>query len=84
MPRIGKCLETESETPGPGGGKNGKLLFNRDRNRLKVKGKKMICYAVTNQKVTEVAMLISYKIDFRVKNIYQGPRRSFRNHKWVS
>ena len=43
----------------------------------------MICYAVTNQKVTEVAMLISYKIDFRVKNIYQGPRRSFHNHKWV-
>lgn len=64
------CLEQanakrQSGTPGPGGGKNGKLLFNRDRNGIKVKGKKMICYAVTNQKVTEVAILISYKIDFK-------------------
>ena len=66
VPRIGKCIKTESGIQGPGGGKNGKLLFNGDRNRLKVKGKKMIHYAITNQKVTEVAILISYKIDFTV------------------
>ena len=39
----------------------------RDTNRLKVKGWKKICHASGNHKKAGVAMLISDKIDFKIK-----------------
>ena len=41
----------------------------RDTNRLKVKGWKKIFHANGNQKKTGVAILISGKIDFKIKNV---------------
>ena len=41
----------------------------RDTNRLKAKGWKKIFHANGNQKKAEVAMLISEKIEFKIKNI---------------
>ena len=41
----------------------------RDTYRLKVRGWKKIFHANGNQKKAEVAMLISDKIDFKIKNV---------------
>ena len=41
----------------------------RDTNRLKVKGWKKICHASGNHKKAGVAMLISDKIDFKIKTV---------------
>ena len=41
----------------------------RDTNRLKVKGWKKIFHANGNQKKARIAILISKKIDFKIKNI---------------
>ena len=41
----------------------------RDTNRLKVRGRKKILHANGNQKKTGVAILISDKIDFKIKTI---------------
>ena len=41
----------------------------RDTYRLKVRGWKKIFHANGNQKKTEVAILISNKIDFKIKNV---------------
>ena len=40
----------------------------RDTYRLKVRGWKKICHANGNQKKAGVAILISDKIDFKIKN----------------
>ena len=44
-------------------------LKTRDTYRLKVKGWKKIFHANGNQKKARVAILISDKIDFKIKNI---------------
>ena len=41
----------------------------RDTYRLKVRGWKTICHANGNQKKAGVAILISYKIGFKIKNV---------------
>ena len=41
----------------------------RDTYSLKVKGWKKICYANRNPKKARVAILISEKIDFKIKSI---------------
>ena len=41
----------------------------RDTNRLKVKGWKKIFHANGNQEKARVAILISDKVDFKIKNI---------------
>ena len=41
----------------------------RDTYRLKVRGRKKIFHANGNQKKAEVAILISDKIDFKIKNV---------------
>ena len=41
----------------------------RDTYRLKVRGWKKIFHANGNQKTTRVAILISDKIDFKIKNV---------------
>ena len=41
----------------------------RDTYRLKVRGWKKIFHANGNQKKARVAILISYKIDFKIKNV---------------
>ena len=41
----------------------------RDTQRLKVRGWKKIFHANGNQKKAEVAILISDKIDFKIKNV---------------
>ena len=44
----------------------------RDTNRLKVKGWKKIFHANGNQKKAGVPILISDKIDFKIKNIIRN------------
>ena len=63
----------------------------RDTNRLKVKGRKKIFHEKGNQKKAGVTILISDKMDFKIKNIRQrralhndqriNPRRRHNNHK---
>ena len=65
----------------------------RDTYRLKVKGWKKIFHANGNQKKAGVAILISDKIDFKIKNVtrdkeghnYQeiNPRRKYNNYKYI-
>ena len=47
---------------------------NRDRYRLKVKGWKKIFHANRDQKKAEVAILISDKIDFKIKAVKRDKR----------
>ena len=68
---------------------------HRDRYKLKVRGWKKIFHSNGNQKKAGVAILISDKIDFKIKNVYkrqgrtlhngQGiiPRRRYNNYKYI-
>ena len=49
----------------------------RDTYRLKVKGQKKIVHANRDQKRAEVAILISYKIDFKTKAVKRGKERHY-------
>ena len=65
----------------------------RDTNRLKVKGRKKIFHEKGNQKKAGVTILISDKMDFKIKNIRQrralhndqriNPRRRHNNYKYI-
>ena len=46
-------------------------LHFRDTYKLKVRGWRKICHANGDQKKAGVAILISDKIDFKVKNIFR-------------
>ena len=56
----------------------------RDTYRLKVRGWKKIFHANGNQKKAGVAILISDKIDFKIKNGNIRQRRSLYNDKGVN
>ena len=45
---------------------------SRDTNKLKVRGWKKICHANGNRKKAGVAILLSDKIDFKMKNILKN------------
>lgn len=49
----------------------------KTKNKLKVKRKKKLYHANANQKKSGVALLISYKIDFRTKNTIKGKEDDF-------
>ena len=62
----------------------------RDTQRLKVKGWKKIFHANGNQNKAGVAILLSGKIDFKIKTVTRGkeghyiminPRRRYNNYK---
>ena len=66
----------------------------RDTYRLKVRGWKKIFHANGHQKKAGVAILISYKIDFKIKNVTRvkedtkndqgiNPRRRYNNYKYI-
>ena len=50
---------------------------NRAHNRLKVKGWKKIFHANRDQKKAEVAILISNKIDFKIKAVKRDKERHY-------
>ena len=50
----------------------------RDTYRLKVRGWKKIFHANGNQKTAAVAMLISHKIDFKIKTITKAKEGHYR------
>ena len=54
-------------------------LRTKDLHRLKVKGWKQIFQANGQEKKAGVAILISYKIDFKKKGHKERPRRSLHN-----
>ena len=68
---------------------------SRDTYRLKVRGWRKIFHAHGNQKKTGVAILISDKIDFKIKTINKrqgrtlhndqgiNPRRRYNNYKYL-
>ena len=69
-------------------------LTSRNTYKLKVKGWKKIFHANGNQKKAGVAILISDKIDFKMKNILRqgrsvhndqriNPRRRYNNFKYL-
>ena len=69
-------------------------LKTRDTYRLKVKCWKKIFHANTDQKKAEVAILISDKIDFKIKAVKRdkrtlhndqriNPRRRYNNYKYI-
>ena len=53
----------------------------RDTYRLKVKGWKKIFHVNGNQKKAGVAILISDKIDFKIKNIIRDKERHYTTFK---
>ena len=53
-------------------------LRPRDTNRLKVKGWKKIFHVNGNQKKAGVAILISDKIDFKIKNIIRDKEGHYK------
>ena len=69
-------------------------LETRDTYRLKVKGWKKIFHANRDQKKAGVAILISDKIDFKIKTVKRqrrtlhndqriNPRRRYNNYKYI-
>ena len=64
----------------------------RDTYRLKVRGWKKIFHAEGNQKKAGVGILVSYKIDIKIKTITRdkeghyimiNPRRRYNNYKYI-
>ena len=53
------------------------LLQTRDTYRLKGKGRKKIFHANGNQKKAGVAILVSDKIDFKIKTVTRGTERHY-------
>ena len=56
---------------------------SRDTYTLKVKGWKKIFYANGNQKKAGVAIVISDKIDFKIKTIARE-RKTLQNDQWIN
>ena len=51
----------------------------RDTYRLKVKGWKKVFHANGNLKKAGVAILISDKIDFKIKNVTRDKEKTYKN-----
>ena len=59
-------------------------LKTRDTYRLKVKGWKRTFYANRDQKKAGVAILISDKIDFKIKNVKRDKKRMLHNDQRIN
>ena len=59
-------------------------LKTRDTYRLKVKGWKKIFHANGDQKKAGVAILISDKIDFQIKDVKRDKRRTLHNDQRIN
>ena len=57
---------------------------SRDTYKLKVRGRKKIIHANGDQKKAGVAILISDKIDFKMKNILRDKARSLPNDQRIN
>ena len=53
-------------------------------HRLKVRGRKKIFHANENQKKAGVAILISDKIDFKIKTVIKRQRRTLHNDQGIN